>query len=628
MEKIKLIVIFIFISFGGYCQPFGVGFKIISTTDSSRIYKPDTNLSDKLHCRPVEIDVWYPAEIVPADTVALFVDFVHLLEQRGNIYGDTNNYSGLTEEMLQYIGSGIGCSDDQLKNLPTESYLGAMPAKGTFPLILYLAGWNGMGYENYQLFEDLARRGFVVASVSSIGRYPGNMTMDIDDLMEQVDDAIFISRVISDQMAIADKIGLAGYSWGGLAAAIVAMKKPDKVKAIVSLDGSEQMRYTDSEAVGKLSHIRSAGFFNPKAIKGSFLALDSDFAEDEALPDSVYHFVDDLPDGKVYLRINGSSHDDFSGLSTLLLTEEQMAKSQCRTIRQLTVDFLSDKFYGSTTFNPQVVAGKVSTQFLEPVHHLSPQKKGILLKGVVCDSRFNLPLRYVNIGIINRDEGTTTNAKGEFMFSVSDMNVSDTLRVSMVGFEPQQFLLKDIVGLPTRVFDIKLHEQPDRLGEIVITGKRLQPKTLGNNAHSKFFGGKFAPGDWGSEIAIRVNIRNNPTYLTKFGFHVSYNAGDTATFRVNIYRVNNGLPGDNILPENVIVKINGETGYIETDLSKYHLAVDDDIFIALEWIDGKRNSGIVFSAGLMNNGTYYRKASQGRWKKHAMGIGLYIVTKY
>jgi hypothetical protein len=58
------------------------------------------------------------------------------------------------------------------------------------------------------------------------------------------------------------------------------------------------------------------------------------------------------------------------------------------------------------------------------------------------------------------------------------------------------------------------------------------------------------------------------------------------------------------------------------------LIVKDDIFIALEWIEGRDNSGIVFSAGFVNKGTYYRKASQGRWKKNPMGIGLNITAKY
>ena len=41
------------------------GYQNIITTDSTRIYKPGTSQSEKLHYRPIEIDVWYPAKESP-----------------------------------------------------------------------------------------------------------------------------------------------------------------------------------------------------------------------------------------------------------------------------------------------------------------------------------------------------------------------------------------------------------------------------------------------------------------------------------------------------------------------------------------------------------------------------------
>ena len=178
------------------------------------------------------------------------------------------------------------------------------------------------------------------------------------------------------------------------------------------------------------------------------------------------------------------------------------------------------------------------------------------------------------------------------------------------------------------VLNIRLRERTDELKEIIITDKKPITKVLGNKTESKFFGGKFASGDLGSEIAIKIRIRDAPTYLDTFRFNISYNEGDTATFRVNIYEIEDGLPGKNVLTDNILVKINGDTGKTEIDLSKYNTIVTDDFFIGLEWVEGKRNSGIVFSAGFVNKGTYYRKASQGRWKKYPMGVGFNVTAKY
>ena len=201
----------------GQGQDYKIGFKIISTYDSSRTYKPNSITSDKLHYRPIDIDVWYPADITSTDTTASFVDLVHLLEQRSTFYDDTRNYSGLTDELLQYICGSINCTDyNILKGIKTDSYVNAKPTNQKFPLIVYLAGFNGMSYENYLLFESLVKRGFVVASVSSIGRYPGNMTLDSADLFEQIGDAKFIIHHLTKDNFTLDEIGLVGYSWGGL----------------------------------------------------------------------------------------------------------------------------------------------------------------------------------------------------------------------------------------------------------------------------------------------------------------------------------------------------------------------------------------------------------------------------
>lgn len=38
------------------------GYQNILLTDSNRLYKPTAKTGDKLYFRPLEIDVWYPAE--------------------------------------------------------------------------------------------------------------------------------------------------------------------------------------------------------------------------------------------------------------------------------------------------------------------------------------------------------------------------------------------------------------------------------------------------------------------------------------------------------------------------------------------------------------------------------------
>ena len=536
MKKIITAGLVFLISFSTLGQEFQIGFKIISTYDSSRTYKPNALITDKLHYRPIDIDLWYPADITSSDTAASFSDLVYLLEHRSNFYDDTKNYNGLTEELLQYICAGVSCLDDDiLKRIKTNSYVNAKPIAQKFPLVIYLAGLNGMSYENYLLFESLVKNGFVVASVSSIGRYPGNMTMDVEDISEQINDTKFIINTLTKKSFVSGDVGLVGYSWGGLAAALITMTEQYKIKAMVSLDGSEQFAYEDEEENGKLNRIREADFFNPEAIKASFLYLDSDVAEGDNLPDSVYNITDFILGDKCYLKINNSTHEDFSSLS--VLPERNSHDAKYYVIQELTINYLLDKLKGKEVFYENIPTEGITKQFSQPTIIGSETTDEKVLKGRIRDKKSNLPLPFVNIGILNKDRGTTSNTKGEFDLSLSESDLNDTLRISMVGYEPREIYLKDILKKQKQILNIQLQEKTNELKEIVIVDKKLTTKVLGNKTDSKFFGGKFASGDLGSEIAIRIKIKDAPTYLDTFRFNISYNTGDTARFRVNIYDV-------------------------------------------------------------------------------------------
>jgi hypothetical protein len=612
----------------GQEHSFKVGFKILEAYDSNRLYKPGSEISDSLHFRPVEIDLWYPAEVASSDSPASFAYFLDLLETRSNFYDDTSTYGGLGEELVQYLTGGLNCSDsNRLKSIKTESYLNAKPIQKKFPLVLYLTGFNGMSYENYLLFEALVRKGFIVGSVSSIGRYPGHMTMEKEDLLEQVEDAQFALNYLAESNYATEDVGLLAYSWGGLAATVMTMEETQRFKAVVSLDGSEQFLYADDDENEKLSRIRESDFFNPTKIQSPFLYLDNDITEDDHSPDSIYNLVDFVKGEKCYLKIDQSTHEDFSSLSVLCDTTSREMKYYL--VQELALNFLQDKLQNSNEFYSKIPANRVTNKFSQSVLSKSSGVAENVLKGMVRDKKTNLPLPYVNIGILNGDLGTASDTTGAFVLPLRHSNNNDTLRISMVGYEPAAIPLREMLKSGRRHLNIQLREKTDELKEVVVTDKKLTTKILGNRTVSKFFGGKFAKGDLGSEIGIRIKSKKEvPTYLETFHFNISYNRGDTSVFRVNIYDIKNGLPGENILNQNILLKVNGEAGRMEVDLSKYNIVVEDDFFIGLEWIDGKSNSGIVFSSGLGNRSTYYRKASQGQWRKYRMGVGFHLTVKY
>jgi hypothetical protein len=81
LKKI-LFLLFLFISTFGNAQKeisYNAGFKTIHLIDSSRSYKPDTGQNDKLHYRPLDIDLWYPSQSKQSKRM-LFEDLFRLHE--------------------------------------------------------------------------------------------------------------------------------------------------------------------------------------------------------------------------------------------------------------------------------------------------------------------------------------------------------------------------------------------------------------------------------------------------------------------------------------------------------------------------------------------------------------------
>src|SRR3954447_17528622 len=80
---------------GKKSESYEAGFKTIHTVDKSRIYKQHTDTADYLHYRPIDIDMWYPADSSATDTVLLVHDLLGLLEQHANYYTASNAGNGM-----------------------------------------------------------------------------------------------------------------------------------------------------------------------------------------------------------------------------------------------------------------------------------------------------------------------------------------------------------------------------------------------------------------------------------------------------------------------------------------------------------------------------------------------------
>jgi hypothetical protein len=333
------------------------GYRTIRTVDSSRTYKPATDTSDYLHLRPLDLDIWYPAENPHADSVILFKDFLGLLEQRANYYTASTIATGVTKQLAQSCCEGFKCSDpDKLLNYRTGSYKNAKASSRTFPLVIYLASYNSMCYENVALFEKLASKGYVVLSINSIGRYPGDMTMKHGDMMEQVYDAISSLKFLEKNPNIDfSKIGIIGYSWGGLSGTVLANKIPNTA-CLISFEGSEFHHYGESkDEDADFDGITQSDDFKNMSLRIPYLRLESTPLPKAAPNNSVYDFTVKLAGGKTILTIDSTEHQDFCSLPSYVKASGNCSSSKSyTTITNLAISFLDEHLKKTNSF-PQTL---------------------------------------------------------------------------------------------------------------------------------------------------------------------------------------------------------------------------------------------------------------------------------
>ncbi|MEO6686560.1 MAG: alpha/beta fold hydrolase [Dyadobacter sp.] len=328
-----------------------VGYRVISFVDSSRTYKSNVEQDDPLYFRRIDIDLWYPARPVASDSALRFGHFLQLLQDRANFYSAPQKFDSLPLTVAKSFCDGFGCSQPSLllQNL-TNTFSQAKPVSKRFPLILYIASFGSMGYENYVLFESLARQGYIIACVNSIGRYPGDMTMKNADLMEQVRDADqILNRLKQGNMIDTTKIGVLGYSWGGLAGALLAMQRKD-IDAVVSLDGSEVHHYGYSKSEDQdFEQTIDSPFFKKGPLSVPYLRLESNPQPNILKKDSTYNFLSKVNATKQVIKIDSAGHQDFSSLATVVRSSGKCSLPKVyNTISTLTISHFNKYLKSST----------------------------------------------------------------------------------------------------------------------------------------------------------------------------------------------------------------------------------------------------------------------------------------
>lgn len=252
------------------------------------------------------------------------------------------------------------------------------------------------------------------------------------------------------------------------------------------------------------------------------------------------------------------------------------------------------------------------------------------ISGQVIDTQTQEPLPYVNIGLLDLNLGTVSDEQGFFEFEIpSQVDRSARLRFSMIGFQTQEYSLKDYIDQD--LFFISMAEETTALEEVVVSSQRTQfvTKILGNKNTSKLVYAAFTTNRLGNEMGFVVRQRKRPMILKKFNISIVQNDFVPLRFRLNFYSVENGMPHTTLLEENILIETDITSGIVTKDLTPYEIVIDQDFFVAIEWIEDFGPGNLFFSGGFFGSSLIAREVSQGSWSKvGTASVGMNVEVTY
>lgn len=262
------------------------------------------------------------------------------------------------------------------------------------------------------------------------------------------------------------------------------------------------------------------------------------------------------------------------------------------------------------------------------------------ITGEVRNFENNEPLPYVNIGIANKTVGTVSKENGIFKLELNEKTTSkDTVIFSFIGFKTEKYLVSELSNQKRTVL---LQPQNTELKEVVVSSKKikLKSKKIGRASkglglmHSNFYSyyEKDVDDRLSKERGMKFKIRKNCN-IQDLNFNISSNDFKSLKFRVNFYKIENGLPTDLIVQKNIVFEIKDNfLGWFKVDLRPYEIYLKEDveeIAVTIQWLesvkaDDKSKYFAISTASSPLHTAYFREKTMDNWNKGEQNLSFYL----
>ncbi|MFY7741190.1 MAG: carboxypeptidase-like regulatory domain-containing protein [Flavobacterium sp.] len=264
------------------------------------------------------------------------------------------------------------------------------------------------------------------------------------------------------------------------------------------------------------------------------------------------------------------------------------------------------------------------------------QEKSI--SGSVIDIENNSVIQYVNIGIINKSIGTVSNSKGVFTLKLNDIsNLKDSLVFSHIGYKTKKMLVSSLIGKNN---SIELEPLSNDLNEVIVTFKQPKSKRFGRSAkglslmHFNFYSyyEKDVDDRLSKEIGIKFKLKKD-CKIENLNFNITQNDFKSLKFRLNFYKIENGLPTELLNEKDIIFEVKENfTGWYSFDIKPFDVFLykeNEEVAATIQWIESvkkdEKSKYFAISTALSATETaFYREKAMDVWTKTRQGLSFYL----
>lgn len=201
------------------------------------------------------------------------------------------------------------------------------------------------------------------------------------------------------------------------------------------------------------------------------------------------------------------------------------------------------------------------------------------IKAVIIDSETKEKIPYVNIWVLNKEHGTTSNKMGEFELRVDKQ---EFIFFSAIGFESREIKSDSIKEIVEMTPSVKV------LDEVIVKPTREEEKltigTFKKSAINHYFASSTLPWVTARFFPFKNEYRKTP-FLEKVRIHTNSDIKESK-FNLRLYRLNDyGEPEDYLYNKNIIGIAKKGNRLTEIDLSELSIEFPEKgFFIAIEWL--------------------------------------------